>query len=145
MADTAIETKKPEPVSSERKTPRRGRRRLARIILPVVILAVLAGAGYYLWKYLNTYESTDDAQIDGHINAVSARINGHVIQVLTEDERYVKAGDVVVRIDPRDFEVAVARAQADLADAQATLLSTRTNVPVTDTSTSTQLSTAQSG
>src|SRR5882672_5794271 len=102
MSDTAIETKTPEPASPERRTARRGRRRLFRILVLVVILAVLAGGGYYLWKYLNTYESTDDAQIDGHINAVSARVNGHVIQVLTEDARYVKAGDVVVRIDPRD-------------------------------------------
>ena len=60
-------------------------RRLGRILAPIVIVAVLAVGGYYLWKYLNTYETTDDAQIDGHINAVSARISGNVVEVLAED------------------------------------------------------------
>ncbi len=50
-----------------------------------------------LWRYLNTYETTDDAQIDGHINAISGRITGNVIEVLAEDEQVVKAGDVLVR------------------------------------------------
>ena len=145
MSDTVTVPKRPESAASERKTPRRGRRRPGRIIVPVVILAVLATAGYYTWRYLNTYESTDDAQIDGHINPISARISGQVLQVLTEDERYVKAGDVLVRIDPKDYEVAVAKAEADLSSAEATLLSSRTNVPVTDISTSSQLLTARSG
>ena len=62
----------------------------------------------YAWKYFSAYESTDDAEVDGHINAISARINGNVIECLAEDEQYVKAGDVLVRIDPRT-RVAVAK------------------------------------
>ena len=76
----------------------RGKGRLRRIIVTVVILGILGAAGFYLWGYLNSYESTDDAQIDGHINAISARINGQVIAVLAEDQQRVKAGDVLVRI-----------------------------------------------
>ncbi len=145
MADTAAEGRTTEaPASSKPPLPRKSRRGAARIIVPIVILA-LAVAGYFAWKYFNAYESTDDAQVDGHINAISARINGHVTDVLTEDERYVKAGDVLVRIDPEDYEVAVAKAEADLADAEATLQGSRTDIPITSTNTASQLKTANSG
>jgi membrane fusion protein (multidrug efflux system) len=144
MADIAAEDKKAEPSSpSGRPLPRRGRRSAARIIVPIVILLLLAG-GYFLWKHLNAYESTDDAQIDGHINAISARISGNVIEVLTDDEKYVKAGDVLVRIDPKDYQVAVAKAEADLADTEAALQGSRTDIPITSTNTASQLKTAHS-
>ena len=97
-----------------------------------------------MWRYLNTYETTDDAQIDGHINAISGRITGNVIEVLAEDEQVVKAGDVLVRIDPRDYEVAVAKAEADLHDAEAALESSRIDIPITNTNTASQLKTATS-
>jgi membrane fusion protein, multidrug efflux system len=126
------------------KTPSRRRPKFGRI-LAVLIVAVLAVGGYYLFKYFNTYESTDDAQVDGHIIAVSARISGYVAEVLAEDEQYVKAGDVLVRIDPKDYEVAVAKAAADVADAEAALASSRIDVPITNTNTSSQLTTANSG
>jgi len=113
-------------------------------MVPIVILILLVG-GYFLWKHFDAYESTDDAQIDGHINAISARISGNVIQVLTDDEKYVKAGDVLVRIDPKDYEVAVAKAEADLADVEASAQGSRTDIPITTTNTSSQLTTAQSG
>jgi membrane fusion protein (multidrug efflux system) len=100
MADIVAEGNKTTSSSSTRPLPRKSRRSAARIVVPIVILILLVG-GYFLWKHFNAYESTDDAQIDGHINAISARINGNVIQVLTDDEKYVKAGDVLVRIDPR--------------------------------------------
>jgi len=110
----------------------------------VLIVVVLVVAGYYLRKYFNTYETTDDAQVDGHINAVSARISGYVAEVLAEDEKFVKAGDVLVRIDPKDYEVALDKAKADLADAEAALESSRIDVPITHTNTSSQLKTANS-
>ena len=145
MADIAAEDKKSElSASSKRPLPRRSRRSLARIIVPIVILLILVG-GYFLRKHFDAYESTDDAQIDGHINAISARITGNVIQVLTDDEKYVKAGDVLVRIDPNDYQVAVAKAEADLADAEAALQGSRTDIPITSTNTASQLKTAHSG
>src|SRR5437588_11997951 len=144
MADIAASDKKTESSSeSRRPLPRAGRRRAARIIAPIVILLLLAG-GYFLWRHFNAYESTDDAQIDGHINAISARISGNVVEVLTDDEKYVKAGDVLVRIDPRDYQVAVAKAAADLADAEAALQGSRTDIPITSTNTASQLKTAHS-
>ena len=83
--------------------------------------------------------------MDGHINAISARISGYVLDVPAEDERYVKAGDVLVRIDPKDYTVALANAQADLAAAEAAFLSSRTDVPITSTTASSQLKNARSG
>jgi membrane fusion protein, multidrug efflux system len=117
---------------------------LRRIAVIVTVIAILAVASFYLWRYLNTYETTDDAQIDGHIDAISARINGNVIEVLAEDEQVVKAGDVLVRIDPRDYKVAVDKAEADLHDAEAALEGSRIDIPITTTNTASQLKTATS-
>ena len=94
-----------------------------------------------LLKYLREH---DDAQIDGHINAVRARIAGNVIEIHAQDEQVVKAGDVLVRIDPRDYEVAVAKAEADLRDAEAGLESSRIDIPITTTNAASQLKTATS-
>jgi membrane fusion protein (multidrug efflux system) len=120
------------------------RRRWKRFLIPIAAVLALGIAGYYLLRYFGTYESTDDAQIDGHINALSGRITGNVIEVRAEDEQYVNAGDVLVRLDPKDYEVALAKAQADLADAEATLESSRIDVPIIATSTASQLKTARS-
>ncbi len=124
--------------------PRR-RRKWWRFLIAFAVLALLAFAGIRLWRYLNTYESTDDAQIDGHINSMSARISGNVIDVRVEDGQIVNAGEVLVRLDPKDYEAALAKAQADLADAQATLEGSRTDIPITATNTASQLKTARSG
>jgi membrane fusion protein (multidrug efflux system) len=127
----------------ERALPRR-KSRIGKVLVFVAIVIALALGGVFLWRYFNTYETTDDAQIDGHINAISGRIAGNVIAVLAEDEQVVKAGDVLVKIDPRDFEVAVAKADADLRDAEAALESSRIDVPITNTNTASQLKTATS-
>ena len=123
--------------------PRR-RPKLTRYRIAAVLLVVVGVAGYFLWRYLNAYETTDDAQIDGHINSVSGRITGNVIDVRAEDEQFVKAGDILVQLDPRDYQVALAKAQADLGDAEAALESSRIDVPITTTNTASQLKTATS-
>jgi membrane fusion protein (multidrug efflux system) len=102
-------------------------------------------AVFFLWRYLASYESTDDAQIDGHVNAVSARVSGHVIKLNVQDNQYVEKGTVLVEIDPADYEVAVAKARAEYADAQAQASAAGINVPITDVSTSSQVSGAQGG
>src|SRR5262249_41760189 len=88
--------------------------------------------------------TTDDAQIDGHVNAVSGRITGTVIEVMAEDNQFVKAGDVLVRLDPQDYEVALNKAQADLQDAEAALESSRIDIPIVTATSSSQLKTATS-
>jgi membrane fusion protein (multidrug efflux system) len=110
----------------------------------LLLVLALAGGGYYYWSQLQKVESTDDAQIDGHIVSISPRITGHVLQVLVEDEQVVKKGDVLVKLDPKDYEVAVEKARADLQDAAASLDSSRTDVPLTTMTTSSTLTAAQS-
>ena len=114
------------------------------MILVVVILVVLVG-GFFLWRYLRTYESTDDAQVDVHLYPVSARVSGYVVKVNVDDNQWVQQGAVLVEIDPKDFEVAVAQAQANLANAEATAQSLNITVPITSTNTSSQLQSTASG
>ena len=142
MADTLVAGNKTEPPSPPVR--RRPRRRWVRILVPIVLVVLLAAGGYALLRYFGTYESTDDAQIDGHIDAISTRISGHLSEVLVEDAQFVKEGDPLVRIDPRDYEVAVAKVEADLADAEAGLASSHTDVPIVSTNTASTLETARS-
>jgi membrane fusion protein (multidrug efflux system) len=112
-------------------------RRNTFIVIAVLVLIV---GGLFLWRYLSSYESTDDAQVDVHLSPVSARISGYVIKVNVGDNQWVQKGDVLVEIDPKDYEVAVEQAQANLASAQATAESLNITVPITSVSTSSQLS-----
>jgi membrane fusion protein, multidrug efflux system len=113
-----------------------------RIALIVAVLLVIIG-GIVVWRYYAVRESTDDAQIDGHITPISARVSGTVTAVKFNDNQLVNAGDVLVQLDPRDYEVALERAQADLGEAQATAQAAQTNIPISNINTSSQLQTAQ--
>jgi membrane fusion protein (multidrug efflux system) len=112
-----------------------------RRILLVALVCVPLVVGAVLW-YLSGRESTDDAQIDGHITPIAARVGGTVLGVHVNDNQSVKAGAVLVEIDPRDYQVALARARAELADAEASLEAARAGVPIATTSTSGQLRSA---
>src|ERR1700693_4408847 len=117
-------------------------RRNVAILIVVVLLIV---AGIFLWRYLSSYESTDDAQVDVHLYPVSARVSGYVVRVNVDDNQWVEKGTVLVEIDPKDYEVAVAQAQANLANAEATAQSLNITVPITSTNTSSQLRSTASG
>jgi membrane fusion protein, multidrug efflux system len=101
-------------------------RRLA-ILGGVVLVAVLAG----LFLYYHNRESTDDAQVDGHITPVASKVYGRVAQVLVDDNRPVKAGQVLVKIDPRDYQANVDQAKAALALAESDAQSAGVDVPRT--------------
>jgi membrane fusion protein (multidrug efflux system) len=113
--------------------------RIALIIGAVVLLVV----GFFVYRYVTSYESTDDAQVDGHINSVSARISGHVIKLNVDDNQFVQAGTVLVEIDPSDYQVAYERAKADYDDALATASAAGVNVPITSVSTTSQVSSSE--
>jgi len=100
-------------------------------------------AAVVLWRHYAGWESTDDAQIDGHINPISPRVGGHVMSVKVENNQYVQAGAVLVELDPKDYQVALDRAQAEYANALATAEAAHVGVPITSVSTSSQVTTAQ--
>ncbi|HTV15339.1 MAG TPA: HlyD family secretion protein [Acidobacteriaceae bacterium] len=107
------------------------------IIAASAVLLVVAGG--FLWHYLSGFESTDDAQVDVHLYPVSARIPGYIAKVEADDNQWVEKGATLVEIDPEDYQVALARAQATLENAEATAKSLNIDVPVSSVATSSQL------
>jgi membrane fusion protein, multidrug efflux system len=134
----------PLPASERDLRWRRLASRDPRLRVAVIIAAiVLLVAGFFLWRYFTSYESTDDAQIDGHLNSISARVSGHVSKLLVNDNQYVEAGAPLLEIDPRDYQVAVDRAKAAYADAVALAEAARVNVPITSVNTGSQVAVAE--
>jgi membrane fusion protein (multidrug efflux system) len=121
---------------------RRGKRRRTVILLALAGVAAVIAA-LVLYQRYAAWESTDDAQIDGYIFPVSARVAGYVTRVLVDNNQSVEAGTVLAQLDQKDFEVAVANVKATLANDQASAAALQTNVPITSVSTSSQLSSAQ--
>jgi membrane fusion protein, multidrug efflux system len=116
----------------------RGRRRQLVLIGVAAVLVGVAAA----WWYYSGRESTDDAQVDGHIVPIAARVGGTVLTVKVQDNQSVQPGDVLAEIDPRDYRVALQRAEAELADAQAALTAAQAGIPITSTTTASQVSAA---
>jgi membrane fusion protein, multidrug efflux system len=119
-----------------------GRRRTL-LFAAIVGCVILVGAVSF-WLYSRTYESTDDAQVDGHLNGISARIDGDVKAVYVEENQSVQAGDVLVELDPRDYQVAVEQAQAQLMKAQSNERAENPNLPITQSTSQTSVSTTKS-
>jgi len=115
----------------------------ARLYIAGMIFVLLL-AGFFLWRYFASYESTDDAEVDGHLMPLSARISGYVQKVNVDDNQYVKAGTVLIEIDPRDYQTALDQARANLANSQATADAQNLNVPITSVSTTNQVSSSES-
>jgi membrane fusion protein (multidrug efflux system) len=113
-----------------------------RLFLIIGLVVLLIG-GFFAYEYFSTYESTDDAQVDGHLMPLSARISGYVIKVNVDDNQEVKAGTVLAEIDPKDYQVALDQAKAELADAQAAAQALNINVPITSVSTESQVSVSE--
>src|SRR6266481_4414400 len=90
----------------------------------IVLLAIVA-----LFAYFHDRETTDDAQVDGHITPMASKVYGRVEQVLVDDNQAVKAGQVLVKIDPRDYQAALDQAKASLALAESEARSAGVDVP----------------
>jgi len=110
------------------------------IIFVVVAILVLVAIG--LWWHSTYSESTDDAQVNGHLIQVSARIAGQVAKVYVDENQVVKAGDTIAELDPSDYQVAVENAEAALESAQANAAAANVNVPITTVNTGSNLRSA---
>jgi membrane fusion protein (multidrug efflux system) len=119
------------------------RSRRFALVAAVAVVALIA-AGVWWWRSLS-YESTDDAQIDAHVTPMAARVGGTVAKVLVVDNQVVEPGAVLVELDQTDYTVALEKARAELADAEAAALAAQSHVPITSTAATSQVTTAQSG
>src|SRR5580704_154156 len=105
--------------------------RRRNLVLVIFILLVATAAAVPGWRYLSSYEDTDDAQVDGHIVAVSSRINGTIVGVYVVDTQPVREGQLLADIDPADYVVAIEGARARLGQAQAQVESARADYETT--------------
>ena len=114
-----------------------------RIAIVAVVIVVL-GASVWLWATAGR-ETTDDAQVDAHVTPVAARVGGTVIEVPVKENQQVEAGTVLVVIDPRDYQVALEKARAEVATAEADAAAARVNIPITSTAATGNVSNARGG
>ena len=121
-------------------------RRHSRAVKLLVLSALVASAGVgakQLWAYFDSYESTDDAQIEGHLNGISSRISGTVTAVHFDNNQKIAAGEVLVELDPRDYRVSLEQAKASMGLAASQLTAERPNVPITQTSNESVVATSE--
>jgi membrane fusion protein (multidrug efflux system) len=109
----------------------------------VLLIGLIFGARYY--RYASAHESTDDAFVDGHIIPISPQVSGYVLNLRITDNQHVNKGDLLLEIDPRDYEARLAGAQANLEAAIARHNSSQINVRVTSVTTSAAVEQASSG
>jgi membrane fusion protein, multidrug efflux system len=134
MPDVMEQVSKPQSSLSAESAEGAPRRSPVKfIVLGMLVLAAVAGA--WAWFHFRDRVSSDDAQVDAHITAVAPKIPGNVVEVLVLDNQPVKAGDVLVRIDPRDYQARVDIARSALLQAQSQLHTAQTVVPLTNDTT----------
>ena len=112
-----------------------------RLIIGAVLLLGL-GVGVWAWS-TSARENTDDAQVDAHVTQIAARVSGTVTSVAVDDNQLVEAGALLVQLDPRDYQVAVDKARAELADAEASAVAAQSFVPITSTTAASNVTTAR--
>jgi membrane fusion protein (multidrug efflux system) len=130
-----------EPKPEEKAPPKNNSGK--KLIGLVVVLLLVVGAVFFYWRSTFT-EDTDDAQVDGNLYQVSSRVAGQVVHVDVEEEQVVQKGDPIAEVDPKDYEVALEQAKANLAQAEAQYEQARVNVPITNVTVQTTLSTSGS-
>ena len=138
MADQNANAQQPEkPEAPPKDNSRR------RFIIIAVVAVLVLGAALFYWRSTFT-EDTDDAQVNGNLYQVSSRVSGQVIHVDVEEQQFVHAGDPIAEIDPKDSQVALEQAQANLANAEAEYQQAVVNVPITSVQTNTTIQTSGS-
>jgi membrane fusion protein (multidrug efflux system) len=137
-------TEIPSSTGSEARAENTSVKRKSRalVMVPAAIL-LLAATTAFLRGYFAGWESTDDAQIDGYINPISSRVAGYITGVYVDDNQFVKAGTLLVQVDPKDYQVALDGARATLLNDQATAAASEVDVPITSVNTSSRLASAK--
>jgi membrane fusion protein (multidrug efflux system) len=135
-----VADEKPDQNSTPDDKPEKPKSR--RRFIVIAVLALLVVGGLLFWWHSSYYEDTDDAQVNGHLIQISSRIAGQVIKVNVDENQSVKKGDLLVEIDPKDFQVAVQQAEANLQSAEANYEGAKVNVPVTTINTGSTLTSA---
>ncbi len=144
MADsTPASGEKPDTKVAEATTTDGGKKSSRRGVIFIVLAILLIAGGFFYWRSTFT-EDTDDAQINGHLIQISARIAGQVTKINVDENQYISKGTVIAELDPRDFEVAVQNAQAAVDSARANAVAARVNVPILSVNTGSTLSSAAS-
>ncbi len=120
---------------------KRGRRRAFTIFFLVLLAAALGGLYFYLQS--EKFETTDDAQVDTHVSIISARVDGTILRVYVDENQIVKLGEPLVDLDPRDFQVSLDQARAQVAQARSMVTAQQPNVPIAQVESSTNISGAE--
>lgn len=138
MADQNANSQQPEQPESPPKSNSKKK------LIGIIVVAVLViGAALFYWRSTYT-EDTDDAQVDGNLYQVSSRVSGQVVHVDVEEEQFVHKGDPIAEIDPKDYQVALEQAEANLASAKAEYEQATVNVPITSVQVHTTIQTSGS-
>ena len=117
-------------------------RRLLLVLGSIVLAGGLAYAGYH-WYHARSWVTTDDAYVDGTITTISAKVPGHVVELLVQDNQPVKKGDLLLRIDRRDYQVRRDQSSSAVATAEASLRAARSEVPLARDDTAAQIDQAR--
>jgi membrane fusion protein, multidrug efflux system len=112
------------------------------VFLGAVGFVALVFLSVLLILYLRSYESTDDAQVDGHLNSISPRISGNIVAVYVENNQFVNAGQPLVDLDPQDYQLSLDQAKAAYTQALAAFRAEHPNVPIIQTTNETTISTS---
>jgi membrane fusion protein (multidrug efflux system) len=129
----AAAPKATKPAERQPEPPKARKSPLRLVIILLVLAAAIAGAVLW-WIHSGTYEETDDAQVNAHLSAISSRVAGTVTAVYVEENQFVKAGQVIAELDPRDYQNALDQARSQKAQSEAQVRAINPNVPITETS-----------
>jgi membrane fusion protein (multidrug efflux system) len=128
---------------SNEKLPPELPRKKRRLLVPIVILLIAIAGISTWWLVTRNYEDTDDAQVDGHLNPISSRVSGTILAVHVEDNQRVQAGQALIELDPKDYQVDEAQSRADYDEALADTTAERPNLPITITGNTTDEATGR--
>ncbi len=121
-------------VRADKPAPPKARKFPFFLIFFLLVLAAAVTAAVLWWIRSNAYESTDDAQVETHLSAISSRVAGTVTAVYVEEGQFVKVGDPIADLDPRDYQNSLDQAQSKMRESEAQVRALNPNVPITETS-----------